>query len=434
MSLHLLPRYRADAVAGTLNAMALAEGTMGADIRSRAIATLKAAMARRSLDPREVVSAINAGDTGIAALMRANQAALHIPAFHPGSVPSFPHAATDPKAVKALVPWVSMLAREGHLPAAALSALSEPNQKPSTIYLTVATAWEAFKQHTISKFDLPKALPSDTSCVFDVRPAPFLDVGASQFADSNYHEPRGPTPNGTVLALQTLGMTHIGFRVHGEDYRAVAGAIDAVIKNMVLPIMAPPSVICDDTYYFMEELVIDLETIALWNDDGRCTLPPEEAATFLEGFGYDEPDDDFIRSLQTHIEWRKWTREQPEHAPASDAAQAWRKTCKNHQFTALFDLANTCSELLQSLPQCKRMHPNSQGSMGVEQISIIPNGIGIDDWIEESINSSYNAGDMMPDLSMVIEAKPVQLGQYAARAVIEVAIANLIAAHIELLD
>ena len=72
--------------------------------------------------------------------------------------------------------------------------------------------------------------------------------------------------------------------------------------------------------------------------------------------------------------------------------------------------------------------------MGVEQISIIPTGIGIDGWSEEAINAGYNAGDLVPDRSMIIEAKPVQLGQYASRAVIEVAIANVIAAHIELLD
>lgn len=434
MSLHLLPRYRPEAVTGTVNAMALAEETMGADIRSRAIATLKAAMARRTLEPRDVVSAIKAGDAGIATLMRANQAPLYVPALPAESVPALPHASTDAAAINALVPWVRMLASEGHLSSAALLALSEPKQKPSTIYLIVATAWEAFKQHALAQVDLPKTLPPDTSCVFDVRPAPLADVGETQFADSSYYEPQGERPDGIALALHTLGMTHIGLRAHGEDYRALAGALDDVIKNMILPIMAPPSAICDDVYYAIEELVTDLETIALWDDAGNCTLPIQECMTFLEGFGYDEPDDDFIESLQTHIKWRRWTKSEPEHATGSDEAVAWRKTCSNPQFTALYDLAAECGELLKSLPKCKRMHPNSRGHMGVEQISIIPNGIGIDGWIEEAINAGYNAGDMVPDLSMIIEAKPVQLGQYATRAVIEVAIANVIAAHIELLD
>ena len=407
---------------------------MGSDIRARAIATLKAAMARRSVDPRQVVTAISTGDMGIASLMRANRAPIGIPVLHPDTVPPLPESQpASAKAIKALVPWVRMLAKVGHLSDTALSALAERQQKTSTVYLTIATAWEAFKRDALQQADLPKTLPTGMACVFDVCPAPLLDVGATRFAESSFYEPREPA-EGISLALQTLEMTHIGFRVRGEDYRAVAGAIDALVKDMALPLIAMPSEICGDVYYLIEELVHDLETIAIWDDAGEVTLPIGEVNVFLEGFGYDEPDEVFVDSLRAHIKWRKWHRENPEYSPQSEAARVWRDNCTNKQFIALFDLAKKCGEFLKSLPKCKRMHPVSQGHMGVECISLIPNGIGIDDWIEDAVNSGYNAGDMVPDLSMVIEANPAQLGQYASRAVIEVAIANLIAAHIELLD
>jgi hypothetical protein len=404
--------------------MADAEPTLTHEVRARALRTLRAAVASRRIAPQAVQAAANDGDAGIASLLR-RHIGVPRPQVARSNLPTPQAGKPSPEVIRALHPWVRMLAAEGHLDAAALRSLSDPSLTVAGLCRVMFTAWEQMKQAVLRSGALPAALPEDMR--------PYLDVGPILFEHllrTPHESEEEATPR---VEITNCAVSFFALRAVGEDYRALAGMLTALSSETRLPLISTPEYAIEEFFPWMEELFSDLENVVQWSEDGRANLPADAAERMMEeGFGFDPEDPESISDLQVHLEWRRKRRAEPVYAPGSAQALAWLESAGDSQQANVYRALDALRACLKE-PRAPKLHGEfTEGTFGVVG-AYMPTACGIEERVEGWVNEMLNSGEGESTLRVALPAKPAQMGSAVRRVLTEVAVANCVAALIETL-
>lgn len=424
MSLHLLPRLSAASINATRRAMAATEPTLTHEVRARASRSLRAAVAAGVVPAGSVRAAAQNGDEGIAALLR-RHTGMPRPHLSRSSLPTPQVGKPVPEVIRALHPWVRVLAAEGHLDGASLSALRDPGLTVAALCRVLFGAWERMKQAVLATDTLPAALPEHMQAFLDVGPMLFDHLLRTPHEAEDAATPR--------VEIACRAVSFFALRATGEDFRALAGVLAALASDMQLPLIAMPDYALEDFFPWMHELFSDLENIVQWSEDGRAHLPADETARMLEeGFGFDPEDPDAVEELQAHLEWRRRRAAEPVYVPGSPEARAWLASAADRDAASVYRALDALRECLKACPKARLDTEFTEGAFGVVGV-FMPVACGIDERMEGWINEMLNSGEGESTLRIALPAKPAQMGSAVRRVLTEVAVANCTAALVETL-
>jgi len=423
VNLGLLPLYGKAASTATREAILATETTLTNGVRKRAARWIGVALRRGTVSPSQVETAAMLGDEGIAALMRGNVAPILAPRIDSTNVPSVPEKAPSQKVIAALHPWVHMLAKEGHLSDLASAELATGHLTKARVYRVLMSAWQRKVSAALASIALPQTLLEGDVPTFDVIPQSFAALIEGRVERDLANRP--------ALIVRTRSVSHVPLRARGDDFLAIAGALQGLSKVMDLPLISDSRYVVEEIYPPMDELCSDLEEIAVWDEAGTPSFPLDQLIQMAENFGYDDFEPDQIEEFVQHLKWRRVRNETTPWEVHSTLADAWLETRGDCAVTQCHRELRRLTTLLTG--RVPHMPYECEGYPSV-MVTVVPTGTGFDDWIEQCINDLYNNGDSDGDAVVSLPAKAAQLGSRCDRALIEVAVANYVASLIENLD
>jgi len=245
-------------------------------------------------------------------------------------------------------------------------------------------------------------------------------------SDMDSFEERYPT--GVVCELADWPLVHLPAHPvrEPEFFRCFLGVWNALTQSTSASFVGPFDPVLTYQTGLMGESLHDAVLTAHWKA-GRPTLTQQVRESLESEYGIDA--DNIAEPLAIYRTWLRATRAKPIAPHTSAFTQFLRLRATKEQAALL----NRCVTLLERLDA--HGHKRARGEWrystsgdGTFEMFLMPRDFGVDDYLEEWINSMYDSGET-PRLHIAPlsdDPNPTQLFELADRVIVEAIIATAI--------